>query len=65
MLVSVTRQCYYWRNRDRGTLRVDPAFHMETNLSLTVEGTTVSVDEAQVDQMLELFVLLRARDSRG
>ncbi|WP_227132796.1 D-xylose 1-dehydrogenase Gfo6 [Halorubellus salinus] len=38
-----------------GTLRLDPAFHMETDLSLSVDGSTVSVDQAQRDQMRELF----------
>ena len=38
-----------------GTIRLDPAFHMETDLSLTVDGSTVSVDQAQRDQMRELF----------
>ena len=38
-----------------GVLRLDPAFHMATDLSLTVDGSTVSVDQNQRDQMLELF----------
>ncbi|MFC6954300.1 D-xylose 1-dehydrogenase Gfo6 [Halorubellus litoreus] len=38
-----------------GTLRLDPAFHMETDLSLTVDGSTVAVEGRQRDQMRELF----------
>lgn len=38
-----------------GSIRIEPAFHLESELRLTVGGTTVDVDCEQVDQMEEEF----------
>jgi xylose dehydrogenase (NAD/NADP) len=38
-----------------GTLRLDPAFHMDTGFQLAVDGSTISVDEPDVNQMTEIF----------
>jgi xylose dehydrogenase (NAD/NADP) len=38
-----------------GRIRLDPAFHMETELTLTVGDRTVEFDTPQVDQMTEIF----------
>ena len=38
-----------------GVMRIDPAFHMETELSITVGENRVSFDTSTVDQMRELF----------
>ena len=38
-----------------GSLRLDPAFHMETGLSVTLGEDAVEFDTPQVDQMEELF----------
>jgi len=38
-----------------GRIRIEPAFHMETDLQLTVDDTTIDVDAPQVNQMTEVF----------
>jgi len=38
-----------------GSLRLDPAFHMETGFELTVGESSVAIDADQPDQMEELF----------
>ena len=38
-----------------GSLRLDPAFHLETSLSVTVGEETVEFDTPQVNQMTEIF----------
>ncbi|GAB6878175.1 Gfo/Idh/MocA family oxidoreductase [Halorubrum gandharaense] len=38
-----------------GSLRIEPAFHLESGLEITVGGTTIEVDCEQVDQMEEEF----------
>jgi xylose dehydrogenase (NAD/NADP) len=38
-----------------GRIRFDPAFHMETDLSVTVGEETVTFDTSEVNQMTEVF----------
>jgi len=38
-----------------GRIRLDPAFHLETTLSVTVDGETATLETTGVDQMREIF----------